>query len=195
MLNTTMNRNRARLLVGLVLAALVVTGCGNMREQAKYQKPFDESLLGGSAARVLDEGAVPVGYEGADEYLATGFMDGSLGDGFPIEITAETLSQGQRLYDGFCSPCHGYGAYGDGVISQEGYPIPSPASHHTDRLREAPDGYYFDVITNGIGLMYSYGNRIETEERWAIIAYIRALQYSQNAPYDDLPLNMQAELD
>lgn len=195
MLNMTLTPKRVRLLAGLVLALLIASGCGNMREQPKYHDPYDESLLGGSAARELSEGAVPVGFDGSDEYLYTGFVDGSLGDGFPITIDEETLALGQRLYNGFCSPCHGYDADGSGVVTQEGYPIPAPASHHQDRLREAPDGYYFDVITNGIGLMYSYGGRLEVEERWAVIAYVRALQYSQYAPYDELPLNLQDELD
>jgi hypothetical protein len=176
-----------RLLGALVVGLLILSGCGNMREQPKLHKPYDESPVLDSAAQQLDENAVPIGYQQTDTHFYNGMVDGEPVETFPFEITREVLEEGRRYYEGFCSACHGYSGYGDGVTSLEGYPQPAPASYHIDRLRDAPNGYYFQVITNGQGLMYSYGERITPEKRWAIIAYIRAMQFSQNASVSDLP--------
>ena len=103
----------------------------------------------------------------------------------PPPVTEALLARGQQQFDVFCSPCHGLAGRGDGMIVQRGFP--TPPSYHTARLRAAPAGYLFDVITNGYGVMYSYASRVEPEDRWAIVAYIRALQESQGARLADLP--------
>lgn len=114
---------------------------------------------------------------------ATGEFDrtGSI----PIQVTHTVLDRGQDRYNIYCSPCHGRLGDGHGMIVQRGFPI--PPSFHMDRLRQAADGHYYDVITNGFGVMYSYASRIAPEDRWAITAYIRALQLSQRATPQDVP--------
>lgn len=106
-------------------------------------------------------------------------------DKFPFPVTKEVLLRGQERYDIYCAPCHGRTGYGDGMIVRRGFS--APPSYHQDRLRKAPVGHFFDVITNGFGAMYQYGDRITPEDRWAIIAYIRALQLSQDASMKDVP--------
>jgi mono/diheme cytochrome c family protein len=103
-------------------------------------------------------------------------------DTFPFPITKEVLDRGQQRYDIFCSVCHGATGNGDGMIARRGFNKPSPASYHQDRLRQAPVGHFFDVMTNGWGAMPSYATQIPVEDRWKIIAYIRALQLSQMPP-------------
>ena len=98
---------------------------------------------------------------------------------FPIPITKEALDRGQERYQIFCSVCHGMTGYGDGIVARRGFNKPPPASYHQDRLRQAPVGHFFDVMSNGWGAMPSYATQIPVEDRWKIIAYIRALQLSQ----------------
>jgi len=113
-------------------------------------------------------------------------------DNFPSPITREILLRGQERYNIFCSPCHDRVGNGQGMIVQRGFR--RPPSFHIDRLREAPVGYFFDVITNGFGAMYDYGDRVPPPDRWAIIAYIRALQLSQHATLADVPLEERQQL-
>jgi mono/diheme cytochrome c family protein len=101
---------------------------------------------------------------------------------FPFAITRDDLKRGQERFDIFCSVCHGAAGYGDGMIARRGFNKPSPASYHQDRLRQAPVGHFFDVITNGWGAMPAYAAQIPVEDRWRIIAYVRALQLSQAQP-------------
>jgi mono/diheme cytochrome c family protein len=98
---------------------------------------------------------------------------------FPFPITKDDLNRGQERYEIFCSVCHGATGNGDGMIARRGFNRPAPASYHQDRLRQAPVGHFFDVMTNGWGAMPSYASQIPVEDRWKIIAYIRALQLSQ----------------
>jgi len=100
-------------------------------------------------------------------------------DTIPIPITRKALDEGQERYDVFCSSCHGLTGYGDGMIARRGFNKPAPASLHQDKLRQAPVGHFFDVITNGWGAMPSHASQIPVEDRWKIIAYVRALQLSQ----------------
>jgi mono/diheme cytochrome c family protein len=100
-------------------------------------------------------------------------------DTFPFPITKEDLNRGQERYQIFCSVCHGATGNGDGMVARRGFNKPAPASYHQDRLRQAPVGHFFDVMTNGWGAMPSYAAQIPVEDRWKIIAYIRALQLSQ----------------
>jgi mono/diheme cytochrome c family protein len=107
-------------------------------------------------------------------------------------LTAGLLARGQQEFDIFCSVCHGRTGEGDGMIVQRG--MPHPPNFHQDRLRAAPDQHIFDVITAGYGVMYSYASRIAPHDRWAVVAYLRALQLSQNATLDDVPAEDRARL-
>lgn len=104
---------------------------------------------------------------------------------FPFPITQEVLERGRERFDIYCSVCHGRMGTGDGMIPQRGFR--HPPSYHTDRLRSAPVGYFFDVISNGFGAMADYAAQVSPRDRWAIIAYIRALQLSQNATLANVP--------
>jgi mono/diheme cytochrome c family protein len=107
-------------------------------------------------------------------------------------LTAALLERGRERFGIFCSPCHGAGGDGNGIIVQRG--MPKPTSYHDERLRTADDQYLFDVITNGHGAMYSYASRVPPSDRWAIVAYIRALQLSRHASIEDVPPEQRAAL-
>jgi mono/diheme cytochrome c family protein len=166
-----------------------------MRQQPKV-KPLDQSdfFLDGQASRPLVVETVARGQQDLDKALYTGMNeDDTPVEAFPLEITREVIERGQERYNIFCSPCHGGLGNGQGMIVQRGFK--PPPSFHTDRLREAPPGYYYDVITHGFGVMYSYASRVPPEDRWAIIAYIKALQLSQNATLDDVPPDQRNKLE
>lgn len=171
-----------------LLFTLLAGSCtaGQMRNQPKY-KTFDPNPFfdDGLAARPLPDHTVARLQAYTDTLLYEGTVNGAPADLFPMPITLALLNRGRERYNIFCSPCHGYDGYGQGVIVQRGFS--PPPSFHIDRLRAAPNGHYFNVISNGIGAMYSYGARIRPDDRWAIIAYIRALQTSQNAHLEDVP--------
>lgn len=111
---------------------------------------------------------------------------------FPLPVNRELLERGQSRYKIFCTPCHGLQGDGNGMISMRG--MKHPPSFHQDRLRQAPNGYFFDNITNGFGAMYGYSAQIPSRDRWAIIAYVRALQLSRNAKVADLPAELREKL-
>ena len=100
-------------------------------------------------------------------------------DAIPMQLTKADLDRGQERYNIYCSVCHGMTGYGDGMIARRGFNKPSPANYHQDRLRQAPAGHFFDVMTNGWGAMPAYAQQVSVEDRWRIVAYIRALQLSQ----------------
>lgn len=162
---------------------LVLAGC-QMREQARLEA-YDPSPTFGVASRELEPGAVPIGYLRDDDHFYRGQIDGEYVDSFPMEVTEEMIRRGQERFEIFCTPCHGYAGYGDGVISQEGFP--PPASFHDEEIRSLPAGYYVSVITNGKGAMLNYAARVNIEDRWAIASYIRTLQLSQQANVELLP--------
>lgn len=179
-------------LMALLIGLLLLAGCTtipNMKEQPKLDKPYGESELFESAAHELDPNAVPQGYLYEDTALYTGMQNGVLVEEIPLPVTEELLQEGQRQFEVFCTPCHGYAGYGDGVLVEEGFP--PPPSYHTDAVRQLSVGHYFDVITNGQVAMFSYASRVQPEDRWAIVAYIRALQLSQNTSLADLPAEAQ----
>ncbi|MEZ4581708.1 MAG: hypothetical protein R3A10_08730 [Caldilineaceae bacterium] len=122
----------------LALGVLLVAGCGNMRVQPKLAKPFMESPEFGVAARDILPEAVAVGQLNEDELFYNGTIDGELADVFPFPVTADVIARGQSKFNAFCTPCHGYGGYGDGVIYEEGFP--TPASYHDPVIREKPVG-------------------------------------------------------
>jgi len=171
----------------LTLCGLFLFGCRiDMHVQPKY-KPLDSSSFfgDGRSARPEVPGAVAHGYLRADELLYTGKLNGEPADAFPFPITRQVLERGRERYNIYCSPCHDYTGSGRGLVVQRGFP--PPPSYHLERLVKAPAGHFFDVITHGYGAMYSYASRVTPEDRWAIVAYIRALQLSQHAALQDAP--------
>lgn len=182
-----------RLLLGLLAGVLLLAACDDMSDQAKYE-PLEANLYFADqrASRPLPEGVVPrpeSGPPGAsavdEEAYSPRSAEGELLDSFPFPVTLEVLERGQERYNIYCSPCHGLDGAGRGMIVERGFP--PPPSLHEQRLREAPAGYYYEVIRDGFGQMFAYGYRVDPPDRWAITAYIRALQLSQNASPQDLP--------
>ena len=137
------------------------------------------------SARPLVEGTVARGHLREDELLYTGRMNGEAAAVFPFAVDANVMARGRERYDVFCSPCHGRTGQGDGMVVLRGYR--RPPSMHQDRLRNAPVGHFFDVITNGFGAMPDYAVQVKAEDRWAIVAYVRALQLSGHATLNDVP--------
>ncbi len=125
--------------------------------------------------------------------MFAGKVNGVAVDAFPFPITRQDLERGRERYNIFCSPCHDYTGSGHGMVVQRGFP--PPPSYHIDRLRNAPVGHFFDVMTNGYGTMYSYASRVSVEDRWRIAAYIRALQLSEHATLNDVPEKNRARLE
>ncbi len=179
----------------LVLLATAVTACRqDMHDQPKY-RPLRESEIFADkrSARPLVAGTVARGTLREDAVLYTGKVGNDFVTEIPVTVTAELLERGQTQYQVFCSPCHGRTGRGDGMVVQRGFKKPS--SYHTDRLRQMPIGYLYDVMTNGFGAMSDYSAQVPPPERWAIAAYVRALQYSQYAPAADVPMDKHGELD
>jgi hypothetical protein len=141
------------------------------------------------SARPIVEGTVARGQLKEDTYFYTGKVGSQEGDVMPFPVTADVLARGQQRYTIYCTPCHSELGDGYGMIVQRG--LKPPPSYHTDRMRRAPIGHFFDVMTNGFGAMPDYAAQIPVADRWAIAAYIRALQLSQNAQKSDLPPGVQ----
>jgi hypothetical protein len=178
----------------LLLFAFLISGCRqDMAEQPRYD-PLEASTFfaDGQSARPLIPGTVARGYLREDTELYTGKSGKDFTHTFPFPVTQAVLERGRERYDIFCSPCHDRTGSGMGMIVRRGYT--PPPSFHQDRLREAPVGYFFDVITNGFGAMPDYAAQIPPRDRWAIIAYIRALQLSQQATLEDVPAEERAKL-
>jgi mono/diheme cytochrome c family protein len=195
-----------------VLVLVFVAGCDrlDMYDQPRY-KPLAASdfFSDGLAARQPVEGTIPRGGLRDDEPFYFGKEEGTLvhqipeaafraiydrdprkfdrpfDETSPAELRQALLKRGQERFNIYCSVCHGRLGDGDGMIVRRGFR--KPPSYHIERLRQAPDGHFFDVMTNGFGAMASYASRIPVADRWAIVAYLRALQLSQNARLDDVP--------
>jgi mono/diheme cytochrome c family protein len=189
----------------LLSFAFLLSGCRqDMHDNPKY-KPYREGSI-----RQLPEGAVARGSlalnpsapkigaapsQTAQAAPATGTQPGTAStaaqpvpsgeDGFPFKVTKEILDRGENRFNISCSPCHGKLGDGDGMIVLRGFR--RPPSYHEERLRKAPSSYFYDVITNGFGAMSNYADQLTPEDRWKVIAWIRVLQYSQNANYSELP--------
>jgi mono/diheme cytochrome c family protein len=174
--------------VGLVaLAAIALGGCRvDMHVQPRYQ-PYQATdfFADGRSERPMVPGTVPHGMLRTDELRYRGTINGAVANEFPFPITAADLERGRERFNIYCTPCHDYTGSGHGVVPQRGFQ--QPPSYHSERLREAPVGHFFQVITNGYGAMYSYADRVSPDDRWRIAAYIRALQLSQHAPLADVP--------
>lgn len=180
----------------------------DMDRQAKVKAQVtSEFFADGRGNRMPVEGTVPVGYEfpvnkkrlpdaiqpnavtgsysSMPVYLDTGKIGGNWGTGIPVEVNQQLLERGRQRYDINCAVCHGATGQGNGIVGQ--YGMVAIANYHQDRIRQMPDGELFNVIANGKNTMKAYGHQINVHDRWAIVSYIRALQLSQNVPFDQLP--------
>lgn len=169
----------------LTIVALggLLAGCDqNMDEQPRYSEYSRAPLFRGSVLRRPPENTV-----------ARDDLEREKASNTKPVLSAELLARGRERFGIFCSPCHGAGGDGTGMVVQRG--MPRPTSYHDDRLRTAEDQYFFDVMTNGHGAMYSYAARVPPADRWAIVAYIRALQLSRQASLDDVPADERARLE
>ncbi|MGX5774852.1 c-type cytochrome [Methylorubrum zatmanii] len=167
-----------RPLLALALPLLALLGAcedQSMRVQGRYEVYGKAPLFPDRAeARRPPEGAVEIGALAREAALRE-----------PPQVDAALMERGRQRYEAICTPCHGYTGHGDGMVMQRGFP--APPSYHEDRLRAAPASYFVDVITRGYGVMYPYAARVEPRDRWAIAAYIRALQLSQGARVAEMP--------
>jgi len=168
-------------------AIFLLSGCRlDMHIQPKYL-PYEPTdfFSDGRSERQPVPGTIARGQLRVDELFYTGKENGTEANEFPFAITRTDLQRGRERYNIYCTPCHDYAGDGNGMIVQRGFP--TPPSYHIQRLREAPVGHFFGVMTNGLGVMYSYADRVEPADRWRIAAYIRVLQLSQNATVNDVP--------
>jgi mono/diheme cytochrome c family protein len=178
--------NRKRLYVALLSLALLIGCRQQMADQPRYEPLSGTGFFGDErSARPLVEGTVARGQLRADEHLYRGTAGGKLAETFPFPVTPAVLARGRERFNIFCSPCHDRLGNGQGIVVRRGFRAPS--SYHIDRLRQAPPGYFFQVMTNGFGVMPDYAQQLRAEDRWAIVAYIRALQLSQHAAPADVP--------
>ncbi len=180
--------------IALALAAAGVACRQDMHDQPKFiplRGPSD-FYSDQRSERPIVEGTVARGLLRDDELLETGKVNGQDTSEFPFTIDQNVLACGQERFNIYCSPCHDRTGSGNGMIVRRGYR--RPPSFHIDRLRGMPVGYFFDVITHGFGVMPDYAAQIPVDDRWAIVAYVRALQLSQHATLADVPANEQAGL-
>jgi mono/diheme cytochrome c family protein len=179
---------RALGLFAVLLALLALAGCRqDMQDQPRF-KPLAESDFYADlrSARPPVEGTMARGQLHEDTYFYTGKIGNNPGDYMPFPVSEGILARGRERYDIYCAPCHSRLGDGDGVVPSRGFPR-KPPSYHIERLRKAPLGSFFDVMTNGFGAMPDYASQITPRDRWCIVAYIRALQLSQGATANDIP--------
>ena len=174
------------LLFRCALAASLFFLCGCSLKQDMALQPKNRPLspsdffTDGRSARPLVENTVARGSVLEDELMMS-----KDSNAFPLPLSLELLERGENRYKVFCSPCHGLQGDGNGMVAMRG--MKHPPSYHQDRLRQVPNGYIFDVITNGFGAMFGYSAQVPPRDRWAIVAYVRALQLSRNAKISELP--------
>ena len=179
-----------------IAVVLLAAGCRQDMHDQPRDKPLARSdfFANGSSARMLPAHTVARGDLHADKLFYTGFTpEGDPTPTLPVPVTRELLLRGQERFNIFCSPCHGRTGEGRGMVVRRGYK--QPPSYHIDRLRQAPAGYFFDIITNGFGVMPSYAAQIPAEDRWAIVAYVRTLQLSRDFDASKLTSEQRARLD
>lgn len=178
-----------------ILVSVSFVSCRqDMHDQPKFRGNRGTSFYADKRSiRPVVEDTVARGQLRLDEKFYTGKEDGKPLVDVPVPVTAALLSRGRERYDIFCSPCHDRAGMGLGTVVRRG--LRRPNSFHIDRLRESPAGYFYDVMSNGFGSMSDYSAQIEPGDRWAIVAYIRALQLSQRASLADVPEGERAALD
>lgn len=165
-----------------------------MHDQPKYIPLREAAFFGDDrSARPVIAGTVARGQLNEDSLLYTGKVNGADATVFPFPVDDRVMARGRERFNVYCSPCHGQTGVGDGMVVRRGYR--HPPTFHQDRLRDAPLGHFFDVITNGFGAMPDYAEQVKVEDRWAIIAYVRALQLSEHATASDVPPDRRGSLD
>ena len=176
-----------------LVAVLALAGCRqDMHNQPKFiPQRGTEFYADGRSARPQVENTVARGQLHEDTYFYTGLQNGKEGDAMPFPVTMEVLERGQERYNIYCTPCHSRVGNGVGMIVQRGYS--KAGDFHTARLQAAPLGHFFNVMTNGYGSMPDYAAQLQPQDRWAVVAYIRALQLSQNAKPSDVAPGAQVE--
>jgi mono/diheme cytochrome c family protein len=194
MMRKIMNTRHA--VPAVATALLILSGCSrlDMQDQPKYkpQRPSD-FFADGRSGRPEIEGTIARGTLNEDtEFYKGKDASGKDVEAFPVKVDKAFLQRGQERYDIFCAPCHGRTGNGLGMIVRRGFK--QTPSYHIERLRSAPVGHFYDVISNGYGAMLNYSAQLQPRDRWAVVAYIRALQYSQNAPVADLPQEAKLKL-
>jgi len=177
----------------VLLAACGVAGCDNTMRQDMANQPRvnplapSEFFADGRSERPAIENTVARGSIENDALLVP-----KDSNAFPLPLTKELLQRGKERYNIFCTPCHGIQGDGQGMVAMRG--MKHPPSYHQERLRAEPNGYLYDVVTNGFGAMYGYSSQISPRDRWAIVAYVRALQLSRNARVGELPAGLKEKL-
>ncbi len=190
-----MRPERSIQLAALLLAAVTLAACRqDMHDQPKFiplrSSPFFDD---GRSERPLIDGTIARGQLNDDLALYTGKgADGKLVDTFPFPVTKDVVARGQERFNVYCSPCHDRTGQGNGMVVRRGYR--HPPSYHSDQIRALTNGFIFDVITNGFGAMPDYAAQIPVRDRWAIVAYVRALQLSENASVNDVPAEERSKL-
>jgi len=176
-----------KILPALLAMIFVTAGCRIDMHVQPYYRPLTKSdfFADGRSSRLPVDGTVARGDLRDDTYFYTGKVNGNLGDTMPYPLTKEVLERGRDRFNVYCTPCHGRVGDGNGFIPSRG--LRHPPSYHIDRLRKVPLAYFFDVMTNGFGVMQDYSAQIPPRDRWAIAAYVRALQLSQNVNSAELP--------
>jgi cytochrome c5 len=186
-------RNKPSLFAFAALCALGFAGCDHTLRQDMANQPRQNPLspsdffADGRSERPTVENTVARGSVQEDSLLVP-----KESNAFPLPLTAELLERGQQRYGIFCTPCHGIQGDGMGMVAMRG--MKHPPSYHQERLRNVPNGYLYDVVTNGFGAMYGYSSQIPPRDRWAIVAYLRALQLSRNVPVGQLPAELREKL-
>ena len=182
-----------------LIPAIVVLACGvgcrqDMQDQPKY-KPLAVSTFfaDGRASRPVPPGAVAIDDVAEDPAHATGLVDGEFVTSIPVPVNVDLLNRGQDRYDIYCAPCHGRTGDGHGMVATRGFKIPADLS--SDRVRTAPPGYLYAVVTDGYGAMPDYSYQLDEHDRWAVVAYIRALELSRHATLDDAPADVRSRLE
>ena len=173
---------------------MAATACRqDMHNQPRYKALAESAFVSDHRSeRPQVEGTIARGHLRTDPARYSGKFGDADVDAFPFPITRADLQRGQERFNIYCSPCHSRVGDGNGLVVQRGFR--QPPSYYIDRLRQAPVGHFFDVITNGFGAMASYATRVAPDDRWRIIAYIRALQLSESATINDVPADQRQNL-